>query len=134
MSHTTEPARGAGKRRRWLLAIDPFFEGGRTGSRARAWDVDDELIAVAILGDVTIDLSEAKSTPNEIKISAYAIFRDVEVIVPEGAGVELFGGAFRGDLVNKVAPASGGTRQLSVTVHGHALLGDVEIRHPEKSD
>ncbi len=93
-----------GKRRRWLLAIDPVFEGGRRGERAQAWDVEDELIAVAILGDVTIDLSRTRSAPAEVDIEAYALLRDVDVLVPEGAHVELFGGVLRGDLENHVPP------------------------------
>jgi hypothetical protein len=40
---------GSGTRRRWLLALDPITEGGRGRKRARAWDVDDELITVALL-------------------------------------------------------------------------------------
>jgi hypothetical protein len=51
------------RRRRWLLALDPVFEAGRSGKKARSWDVEDELTAVAFLGDVTIDLSEARSIP-----------------------------------------------------------------------
>jgi hypothetical protein len=33
------------------------MEGGGHRKRARAWDVDDEPIAVALLSDMTIDLS-----------------------------------------------------------------------------
>ena len=57
-----------GRRRRWLLALDPVFEAGRQGRRAKAWDVEDELVAVALLGDVTIDLSDTRSAPAEISI------------------------------------------------------------------
>jgi hypothetical protein len=54
--------------------VDPIIEGGRHRKRARAWDVD-EPIAVALLGEVTIDLPQIKSAPGEIDIGAYAIFR-----------------------------------------------------------
>ena len=103
MDDETGRASKNGKRRRWLLAIDPVFEGGRRGKRAQAWDVEDQLIAVAMFGDVTIDLSEAHSAPDEIEIEAYALLRDVDVLVPEGTHVELFGGVLRGNLENSVS-------------------------------
>ena len=89
---------GSGKRRRPLLALDPVMEGGRHRKRARAWDADDEPIAVALPGEVTIDLSQIKSAPAESDIDAYAIFRDASVLVAEGTHVEMSGGVLRGDL------------------------------------
>jgi hypothetical protein len=70
--------------RRWLLGLEPIFEGGWQGERAGAWDVEDELIAIAFLGDVTIDLSQTNSAPAEIAIDANAVLRDVDVLVAEG--------------------------------------------------
>jgi len=121
-------SRATGKRRRWLLAIDPVFEGGRREKRAQAWEVEDELVAVAMLGDVTIDLSQVRSAPSEIDIEAYALLRDVDVLVPEGTHVELFGGVLRGDLENAVPAIPDGQRQRVVRIHGHCLLGDVTAR------
>ena len=117
-----------GRRRRWLLALDPVFEAGRQGKRARAWDVEDELIAVALLGDVTIDLSDARSIPAEIAIDAYAILRDVDVLVGPRVRVELFGSVVRGDLRSDVPPVGDEDCDRIVCVHGHALLGDVTVR------
>jgi predicted membrane protein len=116
-----------------LLALDPIFEGGRKGRRARAWDVEDELIGVALLGDVTIDLSDVKSAPAEIEIAAYALIRDVDVIVPAGARVEMFGRALLGDLQNEVATVPQEQRDRVVRIHGHALLGDVTARTSDSS-
>jgi hypothetical protein len=75
MSDQPRSGQWAGKRRRWFLDLEPIFEAGRKGKRAQIWDVEDELIAVALLGDVTIDLSQARSVPREIAIDAYAILR-----------------------------------------------------------
>jgi hypothetical protein len=118
----------AGRRRRWLLALDPVFEAGRKGTRAKAWDVEDELVAVALLGDVTIDLSDTRSAPAEIAIDAYAVLRDVDVWVGPRMRVELFGGVVRGDLRNDVPPVDADHSDSIVRVHGHALLGDVTVR------
>ena len=81
------------KRRRRLLGFEPIFEGGwlHKGARARSWDVGDELDAIALLGDVTVDRFEAKHTPASIKIDAWTIFRDVDVTVGDDAHVEMFG-------------------------------------------
>ena len=118
----------AESRRRWLLGLEPIFEGGRRGRRARAWDVEDELIAIALLGDVTIDLSQTRSAPAEIAIDAYAILRDVDVLVAPGTHVELSGGSLRGDLRDDAPPVAPEQRDHVVRIRGHAVLGDVTVR------
>jgi len=110
--------------------MEPIFEGGwlHKGKRAQRWDVEDELSAVALFGDVTIDLSQTRSAPSEIAIDAWAIFRDVDVTVPEGTHVELFGGGFRGNLTNETPPVPVERRTRVVEIHGHTLLCDVNVR------
>ena len=107
------------------LRPGPDRRRGRRGKRAQAWDVEDELIAVALLGDVTLDLSQVKSSPAEIDIEAYAIFRDVDVLVAEGSHVELSGGVVRGDLRNAVPAVPEQHRHNVIRIHGHTLFGDV---------
>ncbi len=128
MTHDDKPDTAAGKRRRWFLGLEPIFEGGRHGKRAHAWEVEDELIAVALLGDVTIDLSQTKSAPAEIDINAYAIIRDVDVLVAQGTHVELYGGVWRGDLENLVPTVPEEDRDRIVRIHGHTVAGDVTAR------
>ena len=117
-----------GRRRRWFLGLEPIFEGGRRGKHAQTWDVEDELVAVALLGDVSIDLSQARSLPVDIAIEAYAILRDVDVLVPEGTRVELSGGVVRGDLRDEAPAVSEDQSEHTVRVQGHSLLGDVTVR------
>ena len=118
------------KRRLWLLGLEPIFEGGwlHKGKRAQRWDVEDKLSAVALFGDVTIDLSQTRSVPPEIAIDAWAIFRDVDVIVPEGTHVELVGGCFRGHLTNETPSVPKERRDHVVRIHGHTLMCDITIR------
>ena len=116
--------------RRYLLGLEPVFEGGwlHKGDRARDWNVEKELVAVSILGDVTIDLTSVKSLPSEIEIHAYAIGRDVDVIVPSGTHVEMSGRAHN-DHLNNLAPSvpmAKGTRSVKIT--GHTIIGDVTTR------
>lgn len=116
------------RRRRWLLGLDPIVEASRSGRRAGDWDAEDELIAVALIGDVTIDLSRARSTPEQVTIEAYAILRDVEVLVSKDTQVELGGGTVWGDLSDEAPAVSADERQTLVRVHAHALAGDVTVR------
>jgi len=125
MSDREKTARGS-QSRRWFLAWEPFFEAGRRGRKAQAWEVEGELVAIALFGDVTLDLSQSKRVPAEVTIDAYALVRDVEVLVPEDAEVELSGGVFLGDLTNEVPEVRDG--QPVVRVRGHALFGDVNVR------
>ena len=114
--------------RRWFFGLEPVFEGGRRGKRAQTWRVEDQLVAVAILGDVTIDLAGAASVPPELTIEAYAVVRDVEVLVGNDTQVELDGGVVRGDLRNEVPTVPEERCQHLIRVHGHSLLGDVTVR------
>jgi hypothetical protein len=140
-SAPSEPPRQAARaggnrewRRRWLVAVDPIFEGGRWGQRARAWNVENELIAIAILGDVTIDLSRTSSAPREVEIDAYTFIRDVDVLVADGTHVETDGSGllgrsfFGGDVRNDVPAVPEDLRDRVIRVHGHTMFGDVHVR------
>jgi hypothetical protein len=123
-------ARPPRQRRRWLLGLEPVFEGGwlHKGARALRWDVEGELVALALFGDVTFDLSQARSAPSEIRLDAWAVLRDVDVTVPAGTHVEITGGGFRGHLVNHVPAVPPPARRRVVQIRGHTLLGDVTVR------
>ena len=77
----TDPVRGPGRLRRVMLGI--FWDSRRAGPQP----LEDEITAIALLGDAVIDLREAKATSKEITIRAYALLNDVDVIVPDGVAV-----------------------------------------------
>jgi Domain of unknown function (DUF1707)/Cell wall-active antibiotics response 4TMS YvqF len=118
-----DPARELGRLRRVMLGI--FWDSRRAGPQP----LEDEITAIALLGDAVIDLREAKATSKEITIRAYALLNDVDVIVPEGVAVELTGVAVVGDNRNMATPVPPGTSRFVVKIHGHALLGDVQVLH-----
>jgi hypothetical protein len=134
MTEQSKPPNVVGNRRRWLLGLEPFSEAGMEGKRAAEWSVEDELVAVAFLGDVTIDLSKANIEGREITILAWAIFRDVEVIVSKGTVVELSGSVVWGSLEANVSPAASTPTGPVVRIKGHALIADVEVRVPNGPD
>jgi hypothetical protein len=116
-------------RRRWLLGLEPIFEGGwlHKGKRAQQWDVERELVALSLLGDVTVDLSDIKSAPDEIVIKAFALGRDVDIYVAPDTHVEL-SGIRRGHLRSEIPQVNEVQRHRSVRIEGHAFLGDVTVR------
>jgi len=65
-------------------------------------DVEDELVAIAVLGDVTVDLSDPTNIPTEVRLKAYALGRDVDVLVASGTQVELSGRSHNDHLNNEV--------------------------------
>ena len=110
-----------------LPAIDPVRGPDRRRRRAGSQPLEDEITAIALLGDAVIDLRGAKATSKEITIRAYALLNDVDVIVPEGVAVELSGVAVVGDNKNMTKPVPAGTSRFVVKIHGHAVLGDVQV-------
>jgi hypothetical protein len=118
-----DPVSEPGRLRRVMLGI--FWDSRRAGPQP----LEDEITAIALLGDAVIDLREAKATSKEITIRAYALLNDVDVIVPEGIAVELSGVAVVGDNRNMTRPVPTGTSRFVVKIHGHALLGDVQVFH-----
>lgn len=116
--------------RRWLLGLEPIFEGGwwHKGGRARSWEVEEQLVAVALVGDVVVDLAGAKSLPSCVQLDAYPVLRDVEVIVPEGLAVDV-SGRWVADHVTSEAPDVPADQRVGVLrVVSHAVRGDVQIR------
>lgn len=123
------------KRRRWLLGLEPVFEGGwlHKGSRGERWDVEDELVALSLLGNVTVDLTSAKSTPAHLDVTAYAILRDVDVFVTEGTRVKLSGRVHNHHVSSEVPAAPEDSSAAMVRVHAHTFLGDVTVRARKRS-
>ncbi|MGA9775290.1 MAG: hypothetical protein WBU92_05150 [Candidatus Dormiibacterota bacterium] len=89
---------------------------------------------MAILGDVTIDPSQVKSSPADIDINAHAILRDVDVLAGEGDQVEMSGGVLKGDLRNDAGELAPEQRRRTIRIHGHALFGGVTARDTEGGD
>jgi Domain of unknown function (DUF1707)/Cell wall-active antibiotics response 4TMS YvqF len=118
-----DAGRGHGRLRRVMLGI--FWDS----RRSRPQPLEDEITAIALLGDAVIDLRGAKATSHQITIHAYALLNDVDVIVPAGVTVELSGVTVVGDFRNMVNPVPAAGSGFVVKVHGHALLGDVQIFH-----
>ena len=82
--------RGAGKTRRWTVAVM-----GGSNLRGR-WLAGRKLTSIAIMGGGCIDLRNAVLTEGELRITIFAVMGGVDVIVPPGIDVELSGFALMG--------------------------------------
>ncbi|MBO3748177.1 DUF1707 and DUF2154 domain-containing protein [Streptosporangiaceae bacterium NEAU-GS5] len=114
-------ARPGGSNRQWFVAV--MGDTKRNGK----WRIDQELGAVAVMGDVTLDLREAEVRGNVIDIVATSIMGDVKIIVPDGVDVELSGVAIMGDKKVKVIEAPPGQNAPIVRVKAFVLMGDVKV-------
>ncbi|MDF2704894.1 MAG: hypothetical protein K0R62_546 [Nonomuraea muscovyensis] len=110
-----------GRRRRWFVGI--MGDTKRRGT----WRVDEELGAVAVMGDVVLDLREAEVRTNLVDITAVSVMGDVKIIVPDGVHVDLDGMAVMGSKRVDVQEAPAGQNVPVVRVHAYAVMGDVKV-------
>ena len=78
-----------------------------SNQRAGRWEPPEEIEVQAILGEVTLDFTQAELPPSGlIEIEALAVCGAVNIIVPDGAEVELEGTPFAGS-IEQTAPKKG---------------------------
>ncbi|MGA4993409.1 DUF1707 SHOCT-like domain-containing protein [Nonomuraea bangladeshensis] len=109
------------RKRRWFVGV--MGDTKRRGS----WRVDQELGAVAVMGDVLLDLREAEVRTDMVEITAVSVMGDVKIIVPDGVHVDLDGMAIMGDKKIDVLEAAPGMNVPVVRVHAYAVMGDVKV-------
>lgn len=120
-AHAPEPAPGGGRVRNWFVAV--LGDSKRRGQ----WRIDKPIGAVAVLGDVTLDLRLAEVRSGTVDIVATSVMGDVKIIVPDGVDVELEGVAIMGDKKVQVVEAPPGTNAPVVRVRAYAVMGDVKV-------
>ena len=116
------PARPATRAdREWVVAV--MGDSKRQGR----WRVERPLTAVAVMGDVVLDLRGAEVPPGEVDLTAVAVMGDVKVYDPDGVDVELTGIAVMGDKQVRVREAPAGQRSPKVVVKATVVMGDVKV-------
>jgi hypothetical protein len=106
---------------RWLVAV---IGNERLTGR---WTAPPRLTAVAVLGDVIVDLRDAEVRGEQLSIQATAVVGDVYVLVPPGATVQMSGVAVLGHRKFAVEPAEYTLAVPVVRVSAVAILGDVIV-------
>lgn len=88
--------------------------------------VSSPLAATAVFGSAVLDLRRT-DLPDEVDVSAVAVFGETKVLVPRGAMVNTRGAAVMGDRSVRVDPAEPGAPIINV--HATAVMGSVSIGH-----
>ena len=87
-----------------LLTQESFRAILSSHQRAGRWQPAEEIQVRAILGEVTLDFTSAELPPSGmIEIDAVAFCGEVNIIVPDGAEVELDGTPFVGSIEQKTS-------------------------------
>jgi hypothetical protein len=121
-AHAPAPVHvGEGRKRRWFVGI--MGDTKRRGT----WRIDQELGAVAVMGDVLLHLREAEVRTDVVDITAVSVMGDVKIIVPDGVNVDLDGVAIMGDKKVDVLEGAPGQNVPVVRVHAYAVMGDVKV-------
>jgi hypothetical protein len=106
--------------REWVVAV--MGDSKRQGR----WRVERPLAALAIMGDVVLDLRGAEVPQGNVDITATAVMGDVKIYVPDGVDVQLSGIAVMGDKQVQVREAAGQTAP-KVVVKATVIMGDVKV-------
>ncbi len=96
-------------------------------ARAGEWVLPESFSAVAVMGEVKLDLREARFETSEVTVIAVAIMGGVKILAPSDVAVVVDGvgimGAFEGP-----REMLGAEHRVKVRVTGLALMGGVEVR------
>jgi Domain of unknown function (DUF1707)/Cell wall-active antibiotics response 4TMS YvqF len=119
---SSAPMRQTGRTdREWVVAV--MGDSRRQGR----WRVERPLAAVAVMGDVVLDLRGAEVPGGEVDITATTVMGDVKIYVPDGVDVELSGIAVMGDKKVMVREAPAGQTAPRVVVRATVVMGDVKV-------
>jgi hypothetical protein len=114
--------RGAGKTRRWTVAL---MGGGNLRGR---WLAGRNLTSIAIMGGGEIDLRNAVLTEGDLHITIFAFMGGVNVVVPPGIEVELTGFALMGGNDVNVPPQDLPPGARRVHVRAISIMGGSDVR------
>lgn len=97
--------------------------------RKGPWVVPPDLTAVAIMGGIELDLTEAVLTAQVTEFRVFALMGGVEVTVPEGVVVRMEAFGFMGGTTGPAGQALPGAPTIRVT--GAAIMGGIEVTRPK---
>jgi hypothetical protein len=95
--------------------------------RSGVWTVPERSTWRTVLGDVVLDLREARVGAPEVTIEARTWFGDVDLLVPEGVVVDVRMRTVLGD-VEQEAGGSGPPGAPRIVLVGWSAIGDVKVR------
>jgi class 3 adenylate cyclase len=115
-----------GSKRKPVRSAVAIMSGHR---QTGVWRPGETIGAVAIMGGVDLDLRHAEIEHPVININATSIMGSIEIIVPEGADVELTGFNLMGSKESRVAEDSRRPGAPLIRVNAFVLMGSVLVRN-----
>ena len=100
-------------------------------TRAGPWVVPSQFTALAIMGGVEIDLTQARFAEADVTITAVAVMGGVDITVPDDITVIVSGIGFMGAFED-TAHVQGLPGAPIVRVNGFALMAGVAVHRPKK--
>lgn len=119
-----QPARGMAARQPVRASVSIMSGVERKGF----WRVDEETLAVSVMGSCKLDLRGAAISAPVTTINAYSLMGSVDVIVPFGVEVELEGIAIMGSKEAKLTGPPPAPGAPVVRINAFALMGSVTVR------
>jgi hypothetical protein len=108
--------------RRWIVSI--FGDITRTGS----WPPGSTTSPFALFGDIDLDLRRASIPDGGVVINAIAPFGNIEVLVPDGALVDVGGFTLFGSKKVAVDGSDDAGSAAQIRVRGFTLFGSLKVR------
>jgi Cell wall-active antibiotics response 4TMS YvqF len=121
----TEPPEGPSEQpsgHRWIVSV--FGDISRSGS----WPPRRTTSPVALFGDIDLDLRHASIPSDGLVINAIAPFGNIDVLVPDGALVDVGGFTLFGSKKVAVEAAHSTQSAAVMRVRGFTLFGSLKVR------
>jgi uncharacterized protein DUF1707/cell wall-active antibiotic response 4TMS protein YvqF len=100
--------------------------------RKGEWVVPAYHTAIAIMGGVVLDLTQARFASAETTINVFAFWGGVDIIVPEDVTVIVSGVGFMGAFDNRATSTSTVPGGPVVRINGLALMAGVDVKRPKR--
>ena len=95
--------------------------------RSGSWAVPAESHFRTWFGNVKLDLRQARISDQEIRIHAWTLFGNIDLLVPEGVPVRVLADAKLGRVKQEETDPVPGAPRIILT--GGTIFGDIKIRH-----
>jgi predicted membrane protein len=118
---TTSQRTTSRKPRRLVSVFGDITRGG-------AWRLSAKTSAIAIFGDVDLDVRQATFSPEGSRISAIAPFGNIDIAVPTGAAVDVGGFTFFGSKKVDVDGAASDASETLIAIRGFSVFGSLKVR------
>ncbi|MER7337943.1 DUF1707 domain-containing protein [Streptomyces sp. NPDC000075] len=99
-----------------------------SSARRGRWRPGAHTRAVSVLGDITIDLTEAVFEQQLTEFNVVSVLGNVEILVPENVTLRGYGSGVLGNFEVRGEGAAADPQAPVVIVRGFALLGNIEAR------